>query len=134
MKAIAGFLLTFASVISYFYVATEFALYQPVPIAHFLVAVVGAVLAFRALKGRSGWRRVLSVAAFVATVGLTCLFVWYTLDYSAYASTDVAVSLGQELGEELAAMERFSHEEASTQVFEQGASRGTLYVFYRGFW
>jgi len=132
MKELAGVLFGFLSLASYFGFATRMALYQRWPIPHYLGGLAAcAFLAFLVYR-QTGLRRFTAAAAFVLTLGLTGLFVWYTLDYSVY-DDDASAALETSFAESLQGLVLASHGGEPVPVFRTGDS-GTLYVFYRGFW
>ncbi len=132
MKELAGVLLAFLSIFSYFGFATRMAVYQRWPIPHYLGCLVACgFLAFLMVR-QVGKRRLIAAAALVVTLGLTGLFVWYTLDYSTY-SGDASAAVETSFAEQLEGLTLASHSGEPVQVFREG-ERATLYVFYRGFW
>jgi hypothetical protein len=133
MKELGGCVVVLIAVISYFIAATQFALYQPWPVAHFLLAAVGCGLLVWALMKRSTWwLRTLSASALTFALGLSGLFVWYTLYYSAYEG-DYAPPVGTMLGQELGEVQLLSFEDERTHLWTP-EERATLLVFYRGHW
>ena len=133
MKELGGFVLVLAAGISYYVAATQFALYQRWPVAHFLVAAVGCALLVWALTKRSQrWSRALSASVLIFALGLSGLFAWYTLDYSTY-DDDYAPPVGTMLGEELGDVQLLSFEDEKTHLWTP-EERATLLVFYRGSW
>ncbi len=133
MKELGGFVLVLIAVISYFIAATQFALYQRWPVTHFLLAAVGCGLVAWALTKRSRWwSRTLSASALTLALGSSGLFVWYTLDYSAYDG-DYAPPVGTTLSQELGEVRLLSFEDEQTHLWTP-EERATLLVFYRGHW
>ena len=133
MKELGGFVLVLIAVISYFIAATQFALYQRWPVTHFLLAAVGCGLVAWALTQRSRWwSRTLSASALTLALGSSGLFVWYTLDYSAYEG-DYALPVGTMLSQELGEVRLLSFEDEQTYLWTP-EERATLLVFYRGHW
>lgn len=134
MKEIGGILLALVAVFSYVVAATRFGLYQRYPVVHLVVAAAAVVLLALLTARRKGWRRVYAGACLGVALALLGLFAWWTLSYSVYAATDAAVEVGDELGEKLGALRLPSHTGDEAPVLRLGEDRGTLLVFYRGFW
>ena len=91
MKTLLAPLLAFVSIIAYFEAATRFGLWQRWPVLPLLGCALACGLAVHRLRRRATWQR---WAALVATLGLSGLYAWYTLDYSSYPSHDAAVAAG----------------------------------------
>jgi len=134
MKEIGGVLLALVAAVSYVVAATRFGLYQSYPVVHLLGGVAAVVLLAWLTARRKGWRRLYAGACLTVALALLGLFAWWTLSYSVYASTDAAVEVGDALGEELGALRLPSHTGEEAPVLRLGEDRGTLLVFYRGFW
>ena len=133
MKELGGFVLVLIAVISYSTAATRFALYQRWPVPHFLLAAVGcALLAWALTKRTRWWSRTISASALTFALGLSGLFVWYTLDYSTYDG-DYAPPVGTMLAQELGEVRLLSFEDEETHLWTP-EERATLLVFYRGHW
>ncbi len=133
MKELGGFVLVLIAVISYFIAATQFALYQPWPVAHFLLAAVGCgILVWGLTKRSQRWSRTLSASALTLALAVSGLFVWYTLDYSMYEG-DYAPPVGTMLSQELGEVQLLSFEDEETHLWTP-EERATLLVFYRGHW
>lgn len=127
-----GFLaLTLFAIISYFVLALGFGVFQRYPVVHLLLALVGfAGLLWSLVHEFNARRLVFLLLAGVFAGG----YVWYTLDYSNYESTDVEVSEGTTL-EALRGLELTAHDGSSTPVLASAnEATATLMVFYRGFW
>lgn len=134
MKELAGLALAFASVLSYFMVATRLSFYQRWPVIHLLGTVAACVwLGFLVVRGR-GWRRLYTGAALALTLGLTGLFTWYVADFSNYESTDAAIAVGDDVVDRLADLRLASHTGEPVPILRPGEDRATLLVFYRGHW
>jgi hypothetical protein len=134
MKELAALVLVFASALSYFYVATQLALYQRWPVVHVLGCVLGVVWLAAILLKRRGGRRLYATLCLLVASALTALFLWYTLDFSTYDNRTAAVAVGEELGPRLAGVTLALHTGEPTPLLAPGDQRGTLLVFYRGFW
>ncbi len=133
MKELGGFVLVLGAGISYYVAATQFALYQRWPVAHFLLAAVGCGLLVWGLTTRSRRRsRALSASALTVALGLSGLFAWYTLDFSTYDG-DYAPPVGTMLGNDLSEVRLLSFEDQETHLWTP-EERATLLVFYRGHW
>jgi len=127
-----GFLaLTLFAIVSYFVLALGFGVFQRYPMVHILLATAGcAGLAWGLLREFRIRRLAFLLLAGVFTAG----YIWYTLDYSSYETSDSGVAEGSTI-DELLSLELASHEGISTPVLapaEEAAA--TLLVFYRGFW
>jgi len=134
MKELAALVLAFASVLSYFMIATRLSFYQRWPVVHLLGAVAACVWLGYLVARRRGWRRVYAGVSLVVTLGLTGLFTWYVADFSEYASTDAAVAVGDIVGDRLADLRLASQTGEPEPVLRPGEDRATLLVFYRGHW
>ncbi len=134
MKELAALLVAFASVISYFLLATRFGVYQRWPVVHYLGCLLACALLVWLVTTQTGGRRLLAAGALTVAVALTTFFAWYTVSYSGYAANTSAHANGEPLGELLTGLTLASHSGEATPVFRRGEDRGTLLVFYRGFW
>lgn len=134
MKELAGVLVALVAVISYVVAATQLGLYQRYPVVHLLAGAAAVVFLAFVTAARKGRRRIYAGACLTVALALLGLFAWWTLSDSAYASTDAAVEVGDELGDRLAALRLPSHTGAEAPLLRLGEDRGTLLVFYRGFW
>lgn len=132
MREIAGIFLTLFSIFSYFVLSTYYAVYQRVPLPHLLGCLFACAFLGFTVARQKGWRRFTAAAAFVLSLGLTGLYGWYTLIYSTYDG-DASVALETSFAGDLAGLTLASEEGEPTEVLRPG-DRGTLYVFYRGFW
>jgi len=132
MREIAGIFLTLFSIMSYFVLATYYAVYQRVPLPHLLGCLVACVFLGFTVVRQKGWRRFTAAAALVFSLALTGFYAWYTLGYSTYDG-DASAALETSFAAELGGLTLASQDGEPTEVFRTG-DRGTLYVFYRGFW
>jgi hypothetical protein len=127
-----GFLvLTLFAILSYFFLALGFGIFQRYPLLHIFLAVAGcAGLAWGLLQEFRLRRLVFLLFAGILTAG----YIWYTLSYSTYPTTEIEVAEGSVI-EGLAELELASHRNLLKPVLappEEAAA--TLVVFYRGFW
>lgn len=133
MKEFFGFVLVIASVIGYFFTSTQLGWYQSLPIVPILIAVGGCTLVGLGLSQRKSIKaRILSGLVLLLAVGLTGLYTWYTVSFSQYDG-DQAPAVNQDLSASLNGMALASHTGADATV-QRAEDRGTLVVFYRGFW
>lgn len=132
MREIAGIFLTLFSIFSYFVLATYYAVYQRVPLPHLLGCLIACVFLGFTVASQKGWRRFTAVAALVLCLGLTGLYAWYTLVYSTYEG-DASPATGTSFAAELQGLTLPSPSGEPTEILHPG-DRGTLLVFYRGFW
>ncbi len=132
MKALLSFLLVLLGLFSYLFVSTRFGIFQRYPIVHYLLAGVGLALLIRlTLQQFTVWRLIASVLS-VAAIGF---FLWWTLIYSTYKTTDVSVASGEALDSTFAGI---TLKTAAGDDFNLGEEIKkqplTLLVFYRGIW
>lgn len=127
-----GFLaLTLFAIVSYFVLALGFGIFQRFPLLHMLLAAAGCAGLLWGLFREFRLRRL----AFLLLAGvLTAGYIWYTLDYSSYETTEVQVTEGATI-DALRDLELTSHGRIRLPLLapaEEAAA--TLVVFYRGFW
>ena len=135
MREIAGLVLAFGAVVSYYVLATGFGVYQRWPVVHYVLCLVALVILVQAIIRQSPWwRRGLAALALGVGIFVSALFAGYTLVMSAYAEHDPGFALGDDLGSRLAGRRVPGHDGTLREVFRPGADRATLLVFYRGFW
>ena len=132
MKPLLAFLLVLAGLVSYLIVGPALGWYQPIPFVHFLVALVGLLWLFRLHKRSRGimiW--VYQVAGWL----LFLLFGWWTLFESSYGPPPPELRAGRDYA---AILEQVTLADAQGQPVNLreriGRDRGTLLVFFRGFW
>ena len=131
MRATLIFLIVPVSFITYLVLATQFGIFQDIPIAHFAVALIALVsLARLTWKDRTIYRLVLNVAGW----GLMALFVWWTMFFSEYEQRAYPIDPNQDLSAALvdARVLLEGEEQPFPELIRDG--RGTLLVFYRGNW
>lgn len=134
MKELAGLVLAFLSIMSYFMVATRLSFYQRWPVVHVLGAVAACVWLGFLVARRQRWRRLYAGAALVLSLGLTGLFFWYVADFSDYASAQAAVAVGDGVADLVGDLRLASLGGEPAPVLRPGEDRATLLVFYRGYW
>ena len=129
MKTLAALATVVLAMVAYWVLALRFGIYQRVPWLHFVGMLVGSGWLIWLLREK---RTVGRGVALVFSLGLTALFAWYTLSYSNYAERAYGVTSGQAVAS-LQGLTLPNQEGVATPVMTPG-SRGTLVVFYRGFW
>ncbi len=131
MPTVLGLGLVLVSIVSYFLLVMTLGVYQRYPLPHFLGAAIGIFVLARHVVEKRSWVR---IAALVLGVALSGLYVWYTLDYSTYATRELRVHEGQTISA-LATLERLDEQGRTQPVLANNAgTKATLLVFYRGFW
>lgn len=135
MREFAYVTLAFTSVIAYFVLAVQFGLYQRWPVVHLALCLAACLgLALLLKESASTARRIVRILALALCLALTGFYAWYTLSYSSYNSTTPDVAVGEDLAPRLGEIRLASHTGEEMPVWAPGEHRGTLYVFYRGFW
>lgn len=129
MKTFAGLVVVVLAMATYWVLALRFGIYQRVPWLHLGIMLLGCGWLVYQLRDK---RTVGRGIALVFSLGLTLLFAWYTLDYSNYDDRSHEVVTGKAVAS-LQGLVLPDHEGVATPVLTPG-SRGTLVVFYRGFW
>jgi hypothetical protein len=131
MRATLVFLIVPASIMAYVILATQFGVFQDVPIAHFIVAIAALGWLFAMTrKDRTIYRVVLNLAGWA----LLALFAWWTLIFSEYEHRAYPIDGKNNLTAALAdARVMVAGEEVpATGLIDD--ERGTLLVFFRGSW
>ena len=120
------------AVFTYFFFAVQLGIYQSVPVVNLLVALVGCGGLLWGLQQQMSARR---LALAVAACGLTAFFTWFTLVDSRYATRELNVAVGDDLGPRLGQLVLPSSEGEQISLLTTGEiPRATLLVFYRGYW
>ena len=124
MKTLLAFGLVVLGMASDFVLALQLGVYQRYPLAHNALMVAGCVWLAVLVRRSPGWWRGIALAAGVL---LTLLYAWYTLSYSTYPEPE-----GEQV-ETLPTLTLANQDGRTVPVLVEN-DRGTLLVFYRGFW
>ena len=89
MKTLLSFLLVMLALLSYLVVSTRYGIFQRYPLVHYILAGIGMALLLRlTFQKFTAWRLLASVLS-AAAIGF---FLWWTLIYSTYKTTDVSIA------------------------------------------
>lgn len=132
MKTLLPFLLVMLALLSYLVVSTRFGIFQRYPLVHYILAGIGLALLLRlTFQQFTAWRLIASVLS-AAAIGF---FLWWTLIYSTYKTTDVSIAPGEPMDSTFAGI---TLKTAAGDDFNLGEEIRkqplTLLVFYRGIW
>lgn len=132
MQTFLALLLALASFAGYFVLATEFGVRQAIPWAHFLACLLAVVWLWRLLRRGEGLgMKLRRGAAFGFAVLLGGVFVWYTVDYSAY--DQAGESFETRAVDGLSELRLIDHQ-GDTNAWHDASKELTLLVLYRGYW